>query len=156
MEPNILPIWCIVDVSAILALGANPGTLNDPTNLGNYQTSDAFVAMVAPVSFLDGPNGVSELTVKAPHGMNIYVFMTTYRPFDISASLISINPNRPDVLTTFQLSTSSNIGTIEYMQANVCGYKGDYTGFNIVFSIQNPDGTVLGYYYWDPEVKVVA
>jgi Inclusion body protein len=152
-----IPVWCIIDVAAILNKFPQGGTEDNPTYLGNYQDSDAFVSMVAQLPFVDEGDGSSELGLKAPQGANIQFMANTFaQPSNYRVTLFAAKPNRDDVCSPFVMETIA--GGISALSANVRTdvQVGDYTGYNIVFGITFPVNFYTAFYYWDPKVTVSA
>lgn len=155
-----VPVWCIIDAAAILNKFPQGGSPENPTYLGNYQESDAFVSMVAQLPFVDEGDGSSELGLKVPTGAKIQIMANTFaQPSIYGVLLVSANPNRADVCTPFVTETIDAACPIIALSANVRTdvNSGDYTGYNIVIQIINPENLFMPFfYYWDPKVTVSA
>ncbi|MEM0575389.1 AidA/PixA family protein [Flavobacterium polysaccharolyticum] len=152
----------------------SPGSLQSPTNLGSYSSSNVYIAMIAPNSSVsNGTQGQSELQISANGGDTVEWAITTFdNNFDQTAYLYSgsFNPagsiNTPlsyasgeayaylatgnppaSTPTKFVNQVSTVSGTILKI-----GLQIQYTlSFTLV---NNSNGAIIGYFMWDPFINV--
>lgn len=175
--PNTINILSVIDVETILSSNLQGG--NSPesaTSLGSNEVSDTYVYMITAQGFIDSNDlenrgrASSELTIDARVGDTIQWEITCPGSgLQFNAIIAGVNPGAqpsPISLTPPQaLLTTRHI----YTQAGQYGYQViqqmDYvsqvvntgtTQYDVVFQIMNQDGTSLGYFKWDPFVKVLT
>ncbi|CAL2102170.1 conserved protein of unknown function [Tenacibaculum sp. 190130A14a] len=172
--PNTINILSVIDVETILSNNLQGG--NSPqsaTSLGSYGDSDAYVYMITAQGFIDSDERIranSELTIDARIGDTIQWELTCPGSgLQFNAIIAGVNPGaqpNPISLTPPEaVMTTRHI----YTQPNQYGYQivqqRDYvshvintgiTQYNVVFQIMNKEGTSLGFYSWDPFVKVLT
>ncbi|MEO3403293.1 AidA/PixA family protein [Mucilaginibacter sp. CAU 1740] len=150
------------------------GSAGSPTNLGSYTTSDVYISMIAPNSYVtNGTQGDSELQISANGGDTVEWAITTFdNNFDQTPYLYgsSFNPssaiNTPlsyasgqaysylatgnppaSTPTKFINQVSTVSGTILQIGVTI-----QYTlSFTLV---NNSNGQIIGYFLWDPFIKV--
>jgi Inclusion body protein len=166
MEPQVLiPVWCIIDADAVLNKFPQGGTKAAPQYLGEYDASDAYVIMVAPLPYVLSGSGTSELALQAPKGAQIQMMTNTFaKPSANVVKLVAITNNHPDqekdVCTPFVKdnirSSADKSGLISAMSAQIRDdvNAGDRTGYLIVFNITPKNSEKALYYSWDPSIQV--
>ncbi|MBP6385352.1 MAG: hypothetical protein KA313_09820 [Pseudarcicella sp.] len=158
-----------------VALGKlSAGSLNAPTNLGSYDSSNVFISMIAPNSSVsNNTQGQSELQISANGGDTVEWAITTFdNNFDQTPYLYSGNFNPAGSInvplsyacgqayaylalgnptattpTKFVNQVSTVSGTILKI-----GVQIQYTlSFTLV---NNATGNIIGYFTWDPFINV--
>jgi hypothetical protein len=162
---NTIPVWCFIDVAALLNTYPQGGTKDNPQYLGEYSESDPFVSMLAPLSNVVKGNGTSELEVKASRINRIRVMICAFtQPTDKFVEWVEISPNHlereTDVCAPFltdNIYPSGNSGFISAMSASINDNVnvGDHTGYIFKFKITNQSSGQELYYSWDPSVTVI-
>lgn len=150
----------------------SPGTQASPTNLGAYSTSDVFIAMIAPNSVSSNGQGTSELIINANSNDTVTWSITTFdNGADFSAYLYDsyFNPSaamNPGVFDSSQTNTYLGQGNPPVNapqkfvnQVNsfsaVVAEVGQYVQYTLSFVlVNNSNGAIVGYFYWDPFIKV--
>jgi hypothetical protein len=152
-----------------------PGTLSSPTNLGSYENSDVYIAMITQSGNVDNTSqGKSELEVKCNGGDTIQWAITSFaNNFDHSVFLYNgvFNPSAAMNPMSYNSSQTKNylpapgtggaVGTVtKYInqvvtaQANVA-QVGVRIQYFLSFQLyDNSKGTVIGYFAWDPFINV--
>ncbi|WP_444997467.1 AidA/PixA family protein [Aliikangiella sp. IMCC44359] len=151
-----------------------PGSIDSPTNLGSWQSSDVYISMTAQNNFVDNDEGKSELSVKANSGDAVRWTMTTFdENTDNTAFLYDghFNPSTGITnLTYFNMHTSSYLpsgsnprGGVQLFHNNTYVAQGNIIESNQTIQytlsfqlVDNTTGKVLGYFTWDPFIKVSA
>ncbi|WP_413668684.1 AidA/PixA family protein [Mucilaginibacter sp. Mucisp86] len=150
------------------------GTAGSPTNLGSYGTSDVYVAMIAPNSYVsNSTQGDSELQISANSGDTVEWAITSFdNNFDQTPYLYggSFNPStainlplsyacgqaysylalgNPPVNTPTQFinQVSTVSGTIIQLKVKI-----QYTLSFVL--VNNSNGQIIGYFSWDPFINV--
>ncbi|THF51816.1 hypothetical protein E6C50_08655 [Flavobacterium supellecticarium] len=165
-------ILSVIDVETILANKIPAGTATNPTSLGSYGTSDIYVYMITSRGYIDSADknrADSELVIDANAGDTIQWELTCPGSgLQHDAIIAGVNPgsepNPPSISTPVPVVTYRNI----YDTAGLPGYQivkqTDYcsnvlatgtTQYSISFQIMDNLGNSLGYYFWDPFVKVM-
>lgn len=149
-----------------------PGSVSAPTSLGAWSQSDVYIAMITQNSFASNNQGQSELTVKANSGDTLRWTMTSFDGnTDYTAFIYNgvFNPaNNITPLTYFNMvasqylpSGSNPTGGLTNYHDNVYVAQGTvvqpgtqiqyYLSFQLV---NNSNGSVIGYFMWDPFISV--
>ena len=170
--PNTINILSVIDVETIINNNLKGGdSPQSATYLGSYKDSDAYVYMITAQGFIDSDDTTranSELTIDARVGDTIQWELTcpgSGLQFNAIIAGINLGSTNPVSLSTPRATlTTRHI----YTQAGRQGYQiiqqMDYvsqventgtTQYNVVFQIMSKDGTSLGYFKWDPFVKVL-
>jgi nematocidal protein AidA len=156
----------------------SPGTINSPTSLGAWGTSDVFISMLAQHSYATNNQGGSELTVTCKSGDEIqWIIMgfdgnadyTVYLyngVFNVQNSqqpasnyISSMNYNRITVPNYFPTNNPSGPvseidNTIYATEAKLLKY-GVTLQYTLSFAlIDNSTGTAVGYFSWDPFITI--
>ncbi len=169
---NTINILSVIDVETILANKLPVGTATNPTSLGSYGTSDIYVYMITSRGYIDSADknrADSELIIDANVGDTIQWELTCpgsglQHDAIITAVTPGSQPNPPSIATPVAIVTYRTI----YDTAGSPGYQivkqTDYcsnvlasgtTQYSISFQIMDNSGNNLGYYSWDPFVKVM-
>jgi len=150
------------------------GSAGSPTNLGSYGTSNVYITMIAPNSYVsNGSQGQSELQISADGGDSVEWAITTFdNNFDQTAYLYgsSFNPasaiNTPLSYASGQAyaylatgnppasSPTKFINQISTVTGTILqiGLTIQYTlSFTLV---NNANGSIIGYFMWDPFINV--
>ena len=150
------------------------GTQNAPTNLGAWNNSDVFIAMISENQFATDDQGKSELKVSAQQGDTVKWSITTFgRNVNHSAYIYSSNFNPGTALedvsydlinTTQYFPSGSNPLVAPSQYANQVVYKAsaavitssDVTvQYSLSFALyDNSTGEAVGYFMWDPFIDV--
>ncbi|PXF32147.1 hypothetical protein WH50_05985 [Pokkaliibacter plantistimulans] len=151
-----------------------PGSQSSPTNLGAWQSSDLYIAMITQNSFLANDQGGSELDVKANSGDTIRWTMTTFdNNADYTAFLYAGNFNPAQSitpLTYFNMHTSLYLpsgsdptGPVQlyhnytYVAQGTVIEPQNKIQYTLSFQlVNNANGQVIGYFNWDPFISVSA
>ncbi|AYL96194.1 AidA/PixA family protein [Mucilaginibacter celer] len=163
-----------VDGAALATAGFPVGSADSPNNLGSYGTSNVYIAMVAPNSYVsNGTQGQSELQISADGGDTIEWAITTFdNNFDQTAYLYngSFNPstaiNTPlsyacgeayAYLATGNppaASPSKFINQVSTVSGTILqlGLTIQYTLSFVL--VNNSNGQIIGYFSWDPFINV--
>lgn len=153
-----IPVWCIIDVPAILNDFPQGGNPDNPTYLGAYGASDKYIAMVAQQPFVDKGEGSSELEIKAPKGSVIQLMANTFaQPSMYSVLLVDAQPNMDPVCTSFVEVDLPN--GMRVLSATVLENVdvGAYAGYYITIQVVNPENFKAPYFYkWDPKITVAG
>lgn len=168
---NTINILSIIDVQAILNANLPKGTATSPTFLGSYTASDAFVYMIASSGFIDSNDTTradSELVIDANIGDTIQWELSCpgsgLQHNAIIASVVigpggSQNSISAPEATTVYRHLFSEAGSPGYQVVEATIYTATVlaagtTQYSISFQIMDNSGNSLGYYAWDPFVKV--
>ncbi|MDY0780297.1 AidA/PixA family protein [Tenacibaculum sp. IB213877] len=174
--PNTINILSVIDVETILSNNLKGGdSPQSATSLGSNGVSDTYVYMITAQGFVDSNDlknrgrASSELTIDARVGDTIQWELTCPGSgLQFNAIIAGVHPgyqSNPGSLSAPQaILTTRHI----YTQAGQYGYQVvqqmDYvshvqsagtTQYDVVFQVMNQDGTSLGYFKWDPFVKVL-
>ncbi|WP_075341663.1 AidA/PixA family protein [Tenacibaculum agarivorans] len=168
--PNTINILSVIDVETILSSGITRGTKEVPTLLGSWGQSDSYVYMITAQGFVDSNSTTragSELTIDANVGDTIQWELTcpgSGLQFNAIISGIGVNSNSHSLSTPAATLTTRHI----YTEAGKPGYQivqqTDFVSsvvangtaqYTVTFQIMSNEGVSLGYYYWDPFVKVL-
>jgi hypothetical protein len=151
----------------------SPGTQAAPTNLGAWGDSDVYISMISQSSNVtNGSQGHSELQVNANGGDIMQWTITTFGD----------NADQTAYLYNGSFSPSSAIHSLSYTHFKVSNYlpvgedpkvaptkyvnslynasaKIQEVGVTIQYTlsftlVDNANGNILGYFYWDPFIKV--
>ncbi len=165
---NTINILSVIDVETILNNNLPAGTLNNPTLLGSYTQSDAFVYMITKSGYIDSTDKTradSELTIDANIGDTIQWELTCP-----GAGL-----KHDAIIAAVSLGAGTSLSTPEatlvrrriFETAGEPGYQileqTDFTSnvlatgttqYSIIFQIMDKNGNNQGYFSWDPFVKV--
>lgn len=152
----------------------SPGTLQSPTNLGSYSSSNVYISMIAPNSSVsNGTQGQSELQISANGGDTVEWAITTFdNNFDQTPYLYSGNFNPAASINT-PLSYASGqayaflatgnppattptkfVNQVSTVSGTILkiGLQIQYTlSFTLV---NNSNGAIIGYFMWDPFINV--
>jgi hypothetical protein len=150
------------------------GSSGSPTNLGAYGSSNVYISMIAPNSYVsNGTQGQSELQISADGGDTIEWAITTFdNNFDQTPYLYSGSFN-PSSAINIPLSYASGqayaylatgnppastptkfINQVNSVSGTVIklGLQIQYTlSFQL---INNSNGQTIGYFSWDPFINV--
>lgn len=158
--------------SAISDGAIAPGTMGAPTNLGAWQQSDILISMIAQSSFVTGNQGQSELSVNANPGDYIQWAITTFdNDVDYTVFLYNGDFNPAQIIgdLNYDLVTSNTylpgennptgpltkVNNKTYIVSGKVLSGGVTVQYTLSFAlVDNSTGTVLGYFYWDPFIKV--
>ncbi|MCW8878642.1 MAG: inclusion body family protein [Kangiellaceae bacterium] len=152
-----------------------PGTVDSPTNLGSYSSSDVFISMVTQDNYISNEQGQSELTVKANSGDTVRWTMTTFDENTDNTAFLYADKFNPATgitsLSYFNMHTSLYLpsssdpksGNIElyhnntYVAQGTVIEPGQTIQYTLSFKlVDNSTGDVIGYFTWDPFIKVAA
>ncbi|NHN27863.1 hypothetical protein FIA58_019470 [Flavobacterium jejuense] len=168
---KIINILSVIDVETILTNKLPEGTLTNPTNLGSYSTSDIYVYMITSRGYIDSTDKTradSELVIDANIGDTIQWELTCpgsglEHDAIIANVILGSQPNPVSISPPVSVVTNRHI----FDKAGIPGYQvvqqTDYTSnvkasgttqYSIIFQIMDNLGNSLGYYSWDPFVKV--
>jgi hypothetical protein len=152
----------------------SPGSAGSPTNLGSYGSSDVYISMIAPNSYVtNGSQGDSELQISANSGDSVEWAITTFdNNFDQTPYLYgsSFNPstaiNTPLSYASSQAYAYLAIGnppastpTKFINQVNTVSGTIQQIGLTIQYTlsftlVNNSNGQIIGYFLWDPFINV--
>jgi hypothetical protein len=150
-----------------------PGTATSPTSLGSYAQSNVFIAMVAPnASVANNSQGQSELQINAKARDEVEWAITTF----------DVNGDYTVYLYNGSFNPAAAIGPLGYVSAEGYAYLGtgspastkpskftnqtntvsatiEQVNVSIQYTlsfvlVDNSNGNVVGYFYWDPFIKV--
>ena len=151
-----------------------PGTAESPTYLGAYSSSNVYISMIAPDSYVDnGTNGQSELQIKANGGDTVEWAMTTFdNNFDQTAYIYG-GTFSPEGSINIPLSYASGeahayLGTgnpastsptqftnqVSTVSGTVLKLDLKITYHLKFILVDNSNGKVIGYFWWDPFINV--
>jgi hypothetical protein len=153
-----IPVWCIIDVPAILNDFPQGGTLDSPAYLGAYAASDKYISMVTQQPYVDEGDGSSELGIKAPKGSTIQLMANTFaQPSAYSVLLVAATPNREPVCTPFvEVDLPNGMSVLSATVREDVDAKA-YSGYDITILIGNPFDFKGSYCYkWDPKITVAG
>jgi nematocidal protein AidA len=172
-----IDILCVIDAETLADAVANktiaPGTLSKPTSLGDYSASNVYVFMITQGSRVVNDQAQSELTVDCEVGDNIrwtisnpgagvnhscmlYDFQSASIGTAITAPIclplatkLYINgqpdPQKPAAIaytsSAWQCTALAKTASVQY---------------NWSFQLIDPTGKVVGYFSWDPFIKIDA
>jgi hypothetical protein len=149
------------------------GSSGSPTNLGAYGSSNVYIAMIAPNSYAsNGTQGQSELQITANSGdtvewaittfdnnfdQTVYLYGSTFSPVgSINTPLSFASSQVHNYLATgnppastptkFTNQTNTVSGTIQIIT------QIQYTLSFVL--VNNSNGTIIGYFQWDPFINV--
>ncbi|MBB3188354.1 AidA/PixA family protein [Microbacter margulisiae] len=152
-----------------------PGTKDNPTNLGSYDQSDVYIAMITQSGNVDNTSqGKSELEIKCNGGDTIQWAITSFtNNFDHSVFLYNGRFNPADAMNMMSYNSSQtknylpapgtggSIGNItKYInqvvtaQANVARVEVRIQYFLSFQLYDNAKGSIIGYFAWDPFINV--
>ena len=164
-------ILSVIDVETILNDNLKKGTKQNPTSLGSFADSDKYVYMITARGFIDNDDitrADSELTIDANVGDTVQWELTCpgsglQHDAIISNVVLGSQPT-PSLTEPKPVIINRHI----YTQAGSPGYQvvqqTDFTSnviaigtvqYYITFQIMDHLGNDLGYYLWDPFVKVL-
>lgn len=169
---NTINILSVIDVETILANNLPVGTATNPTNLGSYGTSDIYVYMITSRGYIDSTDqnrADSELVIDANVGDTIQWELTCpgsglQHNAIIAGVTPGSQPNPPSISAPVPVVTYRNIydtaGSPGYQVVKQTDYSSNVmasgtTQYSITFQIMDNLGNSLGYYSWDPFVKVM-
>ncbi|CAD0004815.1 MULTISPECIES: AidA/PixA family protein [Flavobacterium] len=165
-------ILSVIDVETILAKNLKGGTATSPTSLGSNDDSDIYVYMITSRGYIDSKehNGraSSELEIDANVGDTIQWELTCpgsglQHNAIIAGITPGFQPNPPSISVPVSVVTYRNIydtaGSSGYQVVKQTDYNSNVlasgtTQYSITFQIMDNSGNSLGYYFWDPFVKV--
>ncbi len=148
------------------------GTQDNPTSLGSYSSSDVYIAMISESSNVTNEQGKSELTIVANSGDSVRWTITTFgNNIDNTAYLYNghFNPSSaisnlvylPITNTTYLPSTQdptsapSKFNNHLYVALGTVLTPGQKIQYTLSFKlVNNANGDVIGYFYWDPFIQV--
>lgn len=171
---NVIDILTVVDtvslMNAVTSGRLAKGTQSNPTNLGSYSQSDAYIYMITASAYVVNDQAKSELTVQAdvgdsvrwmitcPGGGTAYNVILMGWTAGQGATLIAPQPplNLPLNLNLYVGSPTVAPRPIPF--TNYC-YQGTViaTGqiqYVITFEVLDENGNSLGFYCWDPFIEV--
>ena len=150
-----------------------PGSVNSPTALGSYSSSDVYISMVAQNNYVSNDQGKSELSITANSGDSVRWTMTTFdENTDYTAFLYADHFNPSTGITSlsyFNMQSSLYLpsgtdpasGNVQLYHNNTYVAQGTIIESNqsiqytLSFKlINNSNGQVIGYFTWDPFIKV--
>ena len=175
---STINVLIAVDGAALasqVADGSLPaGSAGSPTNLGSYGTSNVYISMIAPNSYVsNGTQGQSELQISANGGDTIEWAITTFdNNFDQTPYLYGSSFNPSSAINTplsyacgqayAYLATgnppastpSKFINQVSTVSGNVLqiGLTIQYTLSFVL--VNNSNGHIIGYFLWDPFINV--
>lgn len=151
----------------------NAGSQNAPTILGSYDSSDVYISMIAPNSYVsNGSEGSSELTIQTNSGNNIewaittfdnnfnqtpYLYSGTFNPADAMGNLNFNSAESQSYLATDLPNSTAptkfinQINTVTGQIEKVDTQIQYYLSFVLV---DNSTGNTIGYFAWDPFINV--
>lgn len=178
--PETINILVAVDAATLAQQvsdgSLSAGTLNSPTMLGAYSSSDVYISMVSTYNSVDNDtNGQSELQVKANSGDSIRWYMqsfdcnTDYTAYIVSGVFNTTSGNA--VISDFHLrsmqagcyfpSTSDPSSPLQeyhnqvYLAEADVDASGGTVQYYMTFSVvNNSTGQTVGYFKWDPFINV--
>lgn len=145
------------------------GYENAPTSLGSWGSSDVYVSMIAQHSVATNDQGQSELTIAANSGDEVIWSMTTFgNSADHTAFIYGGTFNPDDAISSLILSNvevenylPDNSGTLTaytnhlYTATAIIEKVGVTIQYTLRFQlVDNSSGSVVGYFTWDPFIKV--
>jgi hypothetical protein len=178
---NTITILSVIDCESIINNTNTPaGTVGNPTNLGSYSTSDAFVYMMTKQAYaMNAPSnegdGSSELKVTANVGDTLRWTITSIdQGVNYNAILQSINLSTNNALQTpvnLEFGFSEYVGpqqptnggttalsSVSYsdylFQSTVLNTSSPSVQYSITFYVADTNGNILGYYCWDPFIVI--
>ena len=150
------------------------GTSGAPTNLGSYGSSNVYISMIAPNSFVtNSTQGDSELQVSANGGDTVEWAITTFdNNFDQTPYLYSGSFNPPASMNTPMSFASGEayaylatgnppastptkfVNQVSTVSATILqiGVTIQYTLSFVL--VNNSNGQIIGYFSWDPFIVV--
>lgn len=171
---NTIDILTVVDcVSLMNAVSAGTlvaGTQTNPTSLGSYGSSDAYIYMITASAYVVNDQAKSELTVAAnvgdsvrwmitcPGGGTSYNTILTNWTAGSGAALMAPQPPLSLPLQLNLYVGSATAGPTAIPFTNYC-YQGTViaTGqiqYVITFNVLDQKGNSLGYFCWDPFISI--
>ena len=169
---NVINILTVIDVETILAKNVTPGTAENPTSLGAWTSSDAYVYMITAKGFIDtdskGRAG-SELTIDAEVNDVIRWELTCPGSgLNHDAIIANVKIGSENVPNAITKPEGKVVNRHVYVEAGSPGYqviqqtdfvatilKEAYIQYTITFQIMDNKGKSLGFYFWDPFIKVL-
>jgi nematocidal protein AidA len=162
-------ILCVIDAETLADLVGSgkisKGSLNSPTSLGAWGSSDLYIYMITEGSFVVNNQAKSELTIKTSVGDNVRWHITC--------------PSNRQSCMLYQLQTGSTLlGPMELLHMTETEYINDTatTAKKVTYQesawqttvlgtgsvqyswnfqlIDNKTGNVLGYFCWDPFINI--
>lgn len=144
------------------------GSKNAPTSLGSYTQSDVYISMIAQHDYAAN-QGSSELTITANSSDLVVWTITTFgNNSDYTAFLYGGNFNPSSAMagpiyanTQVAAHLPDSHGTINtyinhiYTATGIVAEVGVQIQYSFSFElIDNKDGSVIGYFMWDPFIQV--
>jgi len=176
METKTIDILTVVDAKNLHAALVNktlqPGTQAKPTSLGSYAQSDTYITMITDRGHIVDNDGKSELTISASKDDNIRWSMTTFsQSLDYTAYIYGGDFNPSTAVSKLQFdsnvdqiwlppsndpgSTPTSFNNQVYFQSTQILQSAVTIQYNVKFAlVENSSGKVIGYFYWDPFIKV--
>jgi len=174
-----IDVLCVVDTNGLIAANLPAGTIDKPTNLGSYQSSDAYVFMICDGQFVVNNQGKSELTLTAAVGDTIRWTITdpstgmvtdqTAHSFSTILYGFSNNNYQGGSISQPVLSSLPAISYYNSLDSDTAPAAAAYMcsawtssvltkgtvqyawSFQVIDSVS---GNVVGYYCWDPFIII--
>lgn len=150
------------------------GSANAPTNLGSYGSSNVYISMIAPNSYVsNSTQGQSELQISANGGDTVEWAITTFdNNFDQTAYLYGSSFNPASAINTplsyacgqayaYLATGNPPASTPSKFVNQVSTVSGTILqiGLTIQYTlsfvlVNNSNGQIIGYFLWDPFINV--
>jgi len=173
-------ILCVIDADTLATAVANhtlnPGTVDSPTALGSYNSSDTYIFMIADGQYVVNNQAKSELSISC--NVNDTIRWTISNPsagvdyncmlYNFESGGIGTYITQPIVTTvaaTSYYNNPLNVNTPDptaYMlSAWTCNALEATNPASVQYNwsfqlINTSNGLVIGYFYWDPFIQINA
>ncbi|SNR17285.1 AidA/PixA family protein [Tenacibaculum jejuense] len=168
---NTIDILTVVDTvslrEAITSGKLTAGTKSNPTSLGSYSASDAYIYMITANDYVVNDQAKSELTIQANIGDTVR-WMITCPGGGTSSNVVLMNwtaGSGGDIISPISLDLDidlyvgsatvapSGVEFQNYCYAGMLTKKGDVQ-YYVAFQLLDEHGNNLGFFQWDPFIKV--
>ncbi|WP_435261731.1 AidA/PixA family protein [Tenacibaculum sp. nBUS_03] len=168
---NTIDILTVVDAvslqEAVASGKLKKGTKTNPTSLGSYGTSDAYIYMITANDYVVNDQAKSELTIAANVGDTVRWMITCpgggtgnnviLMDWNSSSASGIIDPISLDIdIDLYVGSASVAPNPVEFQNycfAGMLTKKGNVQ-YYITFQLLDEHGADLGFYLWDPFINV--
>ncbi|HEX7641373.1 MAG TPA: AidA/PixA family protein [Burkholderiaceae bacterium] len=175
-EASTADIVCVIDANTIMqAVAAGKlaaGTATAPTSLGSWKESDQYIFMIADGSYVSNDQGKSELTLDCSVGDQVRWSITNpSADFTYNCLLYNFVPNKTGIISPPQPVTktvttycntpgnptvpAASTMTMTVWTANVESVGSVQYSWAFMI-VDNATGETVGYFFWDPFIKVTA
>jgi hypothetical protein len=159
-------------VKELAAGNLQKGTESTPTGLGSYTQSDVYISMISENGHIVDQDGKSELTISAALGDTIRWSMTTFgynldntaylyngsfSPQASISELVYVPSSNSEYLpvTSSPKSTPNKFNNQAYIAMATILVSSGTIQYTLSFQlIDNSNGAVIGYFSWDPFIKL--